>query len=408
MVKILILSAVGIFAAFILLNVFIGFLFALRDRKRATTPFLVDDVQMGYLKTLMPDETDDDIVDILRCFSSSLYGGHKFRMVYAPYNEHKDSQFSSKFLNVSPLGFRLNSKDDNKDPFDEKMPHIATFGGSTAFGYGVKDADTMAAWLEKELQKKSEPYKVFNCGRQSYFSTGEIIAFQRFLQEGMRIRVVVFLDGINDVFHNCPKFRNRSRYSEYIEMFWNYIDYVYGYADMSGPKSGGRWVVKQLIHQIPVVRLLKGIRNRIAEELRAQDAKNMNMQFHEPWSLDCKAEDVNIKELAERISRLTLTNWDIVRGICRQFNIQPIFCFQPLPYGEMPPGKHLFKVENEHPLWESIYKEYYANMCKLSAGKDDFLDLSKVFKNAEVCPFIDSHHYSSYGNKLIAEAIIGH
>jgi len=41
-------------------------------------------------------------------------------------------------------------------------------------------------------------------------------------------------------------------------------------------------------------------------------------------------------------------------------------------------------------------------------SRDDFADLSGVFKDTEYCPFIDSHHYSPYGNRLIAEGIAGH
>ena len=35
----------------------------------------------------------------------------------------------------------------------------------------------------------------------------------------------------------------------------------------------------------------------------------------------------------------------------------------------------------------------------------DFIDASSVFKEVNVCPFIDPHHYSPEGNKIIADFI---
>jgi hypothetical protein len=39
------------------------------------------------------------------------------------------------------------------------------------------------------------------------------------------------------------------------------------------------------------------------------------------------------------------------------------------------------------------------------ADSPQFIDLSKIFLTAEKYTHIDSHHYSPYGNELIAQAI---
>jgi len=300
----------------------------------------------------------------------------------------------------------MNSCDDYKDPRSTDKSHIFLFGGSTTLGYGVKDTDTIAAFLEKILNENSKHCRVFNCGRQSYFSTIEAISFQRTLQEGARINIAVFIDGINDVFHNCPVFRNRSRYSEHIEKFWDNIDYLYGRADRAFPWLDSGKVLARLIAQMPVVKLAKELKKKIIRELMREDAQNT--RFNEPWAQGYDADDIDIAKLAERISQLTLTNWSIIRGIAQQFHIKPLFCLQPVCYINTPLDKQPFRIKNEHPIWKKIYERYYEYMRNNSTAEKDFADLSTTFKYATHYPLVDSHHYSPYGNKLIAEAIAGY
>ena len=367
------------------------------------TPFLRDSHQLEQLKKVLPEQDEDEIKEILCCFSSSRTISGRFRMTYAPFTEHKDIPFSSKFLNISPEGIRFNDQSDSNDPRNKSRIHVFLFGGSTTFGYGVKDADTIAAHMEKVLNKDGSYYRVFNCGRQSYFSTIEAIAFQQFLQDGAYINIAVFIDGLNDVFHNCPVYRNKSRFSEHIEEFWNDIDYLYGYADEKGPWLNSNRFFKHLIRQMPLMRKIRKLKKKVINHLVCKNAQET--RFHEPWAQKHNPNDVETRKLAQQISQLTLTNWNIIRGISQQFDIYQIFCLQPVYYMNLPLENHLFLIKNEHPLWEKIYKQYYQSIRDSSCLKDDFIDLSTVFKDVVHCPYVDSHHYSPYGNRLIAEVI---
>src|SRR5262249_48890167 len=77
------------------------------------------------------------------------------------------------------------------------------FGGSTTFGVGVPDAETIPAYLQKEMAARcATPVAVYNFGRLGYFSTQEALLFYRLLSSGERPAVAVFVDGIND-FHSA-------------------------------------------------------------------------------------------------------------------------------------------------------------------------------------------------------------
>lgn len=74
---------------------------------------------------------------------------------------------------------------------------VFLLGGSTTFGHGVGDDDTIAAHLQKQL---GDDYAVFNFGTGAYDQTREIDRLLYQLRQGYRPDVVIFLDGLNDSF----------------------------------------------------------------------------------------------------------------------------------------------------------------------------------------------------------------
>jgi hypothetical protein len=226
-----------------------------------------------------------------------------------------------------------------------------------------------------------------------------LIAFQRYLQNSENINIALFFDGLNDIFHNCPTVRNRSRFSESIANYWDEMDYL---ANPFGRRSGN--IFKKILSRLPLITFLKKLENKISCELKKKDLKSMD-RFDEPWSKGKSLEKVNVKQLAEEVSELTHTNWNLARGISEKFNIKPILMTQPTYYLNMDLDKHLFTIKNENPFWFDLYKEYYAKLIEKNKSSADFLDGSALFSHVTESPFIDSHHYSPYGNQIIADAI---
>src|SRR5205085_2675003 len=107
------------------------------------------------------------------------------------------------YVNVDPGGFRW-SGDQGPWPPDPKNFNIFFFGGSTGFGYGVRDAETVASQLAAFLNQTkavSRPIKIYNFGRAGYYSTPERMLFERLLLEGHRPQLAVFMDGLNEFEH---------------------------------------------------------------------------------------------------------------------------------------------------------------------------------------------------------------
>ena len=94
---------------------------------------------------------------------------------------------------------------------------IWTFGGSTMFGWGVPDDQTIASHLAKILARTlpERSVTVINHGHSGFFSSQELVLFQTLLRRGRRCDFAVFLDGLNDSFGDSladtPAFNARMR-----------------------------------------------------------------------------------------------------------------------------------------------------------------------------------------------------
>src|SRR5918911_2555611 len=123
--------------------------------------------------------------------------------VYEPFTEFKERPYAGKFVNVDVNGFRLTKGQGPWPPDREKYFNIFLFGGSTTFGFGVPDDQTVASYLQTFLSNLSltKEARVYNFGRGSYYSTQERILFEKMVAAGFRPDVAIFIDGLNDSPH---------------------------------------------------------------------------------------------------------------------------------------------------------------------------------------------------------------
>ncbi len=110
------------------------------------------------------------------------------RWRYEPIVGFVAEQQHTRFINVNAKGIRSNGTGNN--PIDDA---IWFFGGSTAFGYGVADRETIPAFLEAQMGKP-----VINFGVPGHYSVHETRLLSQQLRLGFRPSMVVFLDDVNE------------------------------------------------------------------------------------------------------------------------------------------------------------------------------------------------------------------
>jgi hypothetical protein len=119
-------------------------------------------------------------------------------LVYAPFVQFHEGPAKSRFVNVTASGMRLGGKDQPWPPAADRY-NIFVFGGSTTFGYGLADDETIPAALGRMVAKQEgRQVEVYNLGQAYYGSTQERIYFQQLLLDGVKPDLAIFVDGLND------------------------------------------------------------------------------------------------------------------------------------------------------------------------------------------------------------------
>src|SRR6266513_2670043 len=138
--------------------------------------------------TVYPGKSHEVIQDLLRETWSRPF-------LYEPFTGFKERPYRGNYVNVDEHGFRV-SKNQASWPPDPRAFNIFVFGGSTTFGYGVSDVETIPSQLQEILrQTLGKPVSIFNFGRGFYYSTQERILFEQLLAEGHIPTLAVFIDG---------------------------------------------------------------------------------------------------------------------------------------------------------------------------------------------------------------------
>ena len=95
---------------------------------------------------------------------------------------------------------------------------VWVFGGSTAWGVGVPDDGTIAAYLEKATRLRT-----FNLAETGYNAHQSLNLLMKLYVEGGRPEFVVFYDGVNEVEQKCRKeltFYSTSQEAQIRQKLW--------------------------------------------------------------------------------------------------------------------------------------------------------------------------------------------
>ena len=185
-------------------------------------------------------------------------------MTFEPYSLFRVRPMRGSYVNVSEAGFRENAAPLRWPP---EAGSIFVFGGSTAFGYGVADGETIPAQMEKLLGAP-----VYNFATPNYTSVQERIRFEQLLLDGHRPRTAVFLDG----------------FSDFIAPYYQPLMFA-SFADALSPRG-------------PFARLRR--RNH-SPELRVPDPVQVLDRY--------------------------VANANMIRSVAGAFSVRPLFVWQPVP-----------------------------------------------------------------------------
>ena len=287
---------------------------------------------------------------------------------YEKFVEFIENERIETFTIVNSMGIRCNYNDNSLCfPPEGGQKEIWIFGGSTVFGYGVKNNETISAYLENLLGKK---FKVINFGTGFYWSTQERILLNNLLTKYDKPAKLIFLNGINE-------FAKTYKYDESVNS--QLIKYKLS-------KSSKDDLIDYFYERISRLNISQLIKEKL---LIKKTEKKLS---------------INEAEINKMVNSY-LKNQKIIKAISEKFEIDLIQVLQPAPiYNNSYKSSN---IPNEFKWSEDIL-----NYRKVKAGYDlylerildDVIDLSNFEINEPM--YIDGVHYSPQFNLKIAEKII--
>jgi hypothetical protein len=301
-----------------------------------------------------PDMNKSNVDQMLHESTSRTY-------IFEPFVQFRERPYKGKYFNVHEAGFRVGKNQGPWPPVNENH-NIFIFGGSTTFGYGLPDDQTIGSHLQEILRKTDSSVAVYNFACGSYYSTQEKILFQELLAEGLRPDKAIFIDGLNDFYYynNEPHFTPQLR------------DLVAG-KDKSN----------QLLNKYPLT--------RVAVALVGNDPI---------------VDEKPVIPVVDDILHRYLQNKMQIESISSKLDIETLFVWQPVPTFGYEQSLHPFAVGGYG--GHELTSEGYPVMDTMRKTRDlgeNFLWAANLHDGLDRPLYVDKIHYNSEFSQLLAKAV---
>ena len=271
-------------------------------------------------------------------------------------------------------------------PPGQALPKIFFFGGSSGWGFGVRDNFTIPSYLSRRLNTPRSQFQVFNYSVPGYVFMQGIINLTLMLKEGQSPQYVIFYDGFNEIYaahqhgtagtvHNLFMDRQRMKRESlrYRDLIWN----------------GLRESVRKysMIYKAIVSMVITIDKDKMFQEI----AQNYN--------------DNQLRSLARDIVDDYKKSLNLVDHLSTTYNFKYICFWQPSMLTE---NKLFDKEANIDPwLKNEVFKKLYAytNEYLQKEKIPHFYILTDVLEKRTEPVYIDAAHISEKGNEILSGVI---
>jgi hypothetical protein len=367
-------------AGLVLLNAILFFVFPAKDEV-AQNPIWK---KYDYAKIipLYPNLSKNEIEDLIREMWSRPHE-------YAPFTEFKERPYRGRYVNVSDSGFRI-IKNQGPWPPQSGSLNIFLFGGSTTFGFGVEDNQTIASHLQEALAAKlGRDVRLYNFGCANYFSTQERILYEQLLISGIVPDLAVFIDGLNEFYMHTGE----PRYTERLRTLMN--------AGQPIQKTS----IGVFVGETALGRAAQGLRSRLIALVRKKETSRQLAATPEEKADTTRY--IDPVELDQVLARYR-ANKRLIEAVSKNFGVQPFFVWQPVPSYKYEQRYHrVFQSADDRDLF-SYAKYGYERMSKIIEKEppgSNFFWCADIQQDAKEPLYVDAWHYSQSFSKHIAAAI---
>jgi len=272
-------------------------------------------------------------------------------------------------------------------PPGQTLAKVFFLGGSSGWGFGVADDNTIPSDLSKMLNNPRPQFQVFNYSVPGYIFMQGIIHLELLLKEGQSPQYVIFYDGFNEIFaahqhgiagtvHNLFMTRERLKRDtmKYRTLVWN--------------------STREAIRKYCMIyKAIYSLGSTIDESKMFQEvAQNYS--------------DQQLRSLAHDIVEDYKKSMNLLDSLSKAYNFKYICFWQPSMFTE----KKLFDQEANIDPWlknEAFKKIYlYTNEYLQKEKIPHFYFLANILENRTEPVYIDVAHISEKGNQIVAGVIL--
>lgn len=329
-----------------------------RYRPDRVNPDFVGGFELAY-----PDFTADERYRLQRESS------HPFTQSIVA--QPREEPFSGEFVTIDPAGFR-HGIDQASWPPRKNAFVVFVFGGSTAFGYGVRDQDTVSSYLQKELARMlpTEDVAVYNFARGGFYSTQERLQFDILLTLGEKPDLAVFIDGLNEF--SLPD-----------------EPPIFTAFETANATESLRSPLRAAVRALPLFLLLNpGSRGERFADHVARSAGNRAGEAP--------------RAPAELLARY-IANTNIIRALGKAYSVTTRFVWQPIPVFE-------YDLQH-HPAWKGHIGKRHTRGFELMQSQQEssptpgLVSCAEIQRSIAAPLYIDHVHYNPQMSRLLAECI---
>ncbi|MGH7718793.1 MAG: SGNH/GDSL hydrolase family protein [Gemmatimonadaceae bacterium] len=263
---------------------------------------------------------------------------------------------------------------------------VFVFGGSTAWGYGVPDAETIPAQLQRSLSRHiSRPVCVTNFADVGHVSTQSLLSLLGQVGRGNVPDVVLFYQGVNDItvadlYNEAGLHGDMNRFSRRLE---------------ETDSTASWWRSTSLAV--------------LARRLAGASTLAPPVQQY-PHTLGDTSKE-SLSELADATVRVSLANHSMGLAVARELDFAFVSFWQPNIFVGAKPltTEELLIREGDRPgrrVSARFVSAVYERMRATAASADGLYYLANVFDHEPRLLYMDWQHVVPEGNELVAKRMV--
>ena len=312
---------------------------------------------------------------------------------WEPYVYFRQKPFRAETITIGQDGLRATWMPPSPAPPRQESPasssptaKILMLGGSSLWGYGARDDQTIPSLIAKRLSQRGIAVQIRNLAEIGYVSTQEVVALVRELQSGCQPDLVIFYDGVNDT--------TSALLEGQAGITTNEINRRREFNLLQSPARLGRSLLARLVEASGSFRFARSVRQRL---VGSPAVGSREIPPH-----------ADLPALAADVIRRYVANLELITRLGREYGFRCLFYWQPVIFGKTKRTSFESEEAARFAWAEAMFRAVNAALGTSAELRKNpnFHDLSNQFATADSLLFIDYCHTTEIANDQLAATIV--